>query len=203
VSEELSFIQTLEAGRPFKKLPWIGLIYGDGKCSKTGIATYAPSPFFVALDPGVGWVFNHPVISQRCQTFTKNDNNLLVAQSISQIFDMIKWLMVNAKKLNAKTIVIDGVKFFELLTYDQVVIDNPVIGDGDKAKKVKVFDDLAMDRYDLTKNYWSRLMAGCHALKAKGFNVLLICHSALKTRTKDNGDTYKETVIDLPQDEEL
>lgn len=199
MSDEIDFIKTLEAGRPFKKLPWIGMIYGDGKCSKTGIATYAPKPFFIALDPGVGWVFNHPVISQRCQTFMKGDNDLLVAQNVNQTFDMMRWVRSKGQSLDIKTVILDGVKFFEEWTFEQAVIDNPICGSGDKVRQTKTFDDLGMDRYDLTKPYWSKLMTGCKSLKEKGFNVLLISHSALKTRQNDRGDSYKETVIDLPQ----
>lgn len=196
---EKSFIQSLEIGRPYKKSPWIGFIYGDGKSSKTGICTYAPSPFFIALDPGVSWVFNHPVISQRCQTFKKGEDGILVAQNIEQTFDMLKWIIRHGNSNGVKTIVLDGLKFFEGWTYQQAIIDNPTYGNGDKTKKVTKFTDLEMERYDLTKPYWGRLMSSCRIAQSKGYNVLLVSHSALKTRSKDTGDSYKETVIDLPQ----
>jgi len=122
-----------------------------------------------------------------------------VAKNINETLDMMRWVRSKGRSLDIKTVIIDGVKFFEEGTQEQAVIDNPVCGSGDKARQTKTFDDLGMDRYDLTKPYWSKLMIGCKALKEKGFNVLLLSHSALKTRQNDRGDSYKETVIDLPQ----
>lgn len=191
------FIKSLQIGQPYKKKPWFGLWYGDGKTQKTGCAVYAPKPFFVGIDPGIAWIFSNKHTKELCHTFQDADNNLIIAKTIDQVFDMIKFVRAKGHDYGIKTIVIDGLKFFEDMTYLQTIADNPRADkDGNPCK---TFEDYGLDRFDLTKPYWTRLIAGCRSCVDKGFNVLLIGHSALKTRTKDDGVQYKETVIDLPQ----
>jgi len=194
------FIKTLQIGQPYKKKPWLGLWYGDGKTQKTGCAVYAPNPFFIGIDPGIAWLFSNKQTKELCHTFQDSDNNLIIAKTVDQVFDMIKYVRSKGHDYGIKTIVIDGLKFFEEMTFYQAILDNPV-GVDSEGKKIyhPSFEALGMDRYELSKQYWNRLLSGCKACIDKGFNVLLIGHSALKTRTKDDGTQYKETVIDLPQ----
>jgi len=201
------FASTLEVGRPYKKKPWLGVLYGHAKVSKTGSAIYAPNPFIIALDPGCAWVFSNPKTAAMCQSFQKGEEGnkqLVVAKNIDETFAMIAWIANNASKLEEKpkTVIIDGIKFFEEWTIETVRREHAT-KDVQGNEVLPTFESLGIERYEHTRPHWDRLFAGIDRLRSRGLNVLVVGHAMLKTMTTTDEGTgqivsYKETMLDLP-----
>ena len=193
----MSFLENITVGTSYKKTPYIGTIYGKGGTGKTGLAVYAPSPFFICVEHGTKWIFGNKQLEGIAQTYLDANNNIVMPSTADEFFDAIRWLC-NRKNLALfqqpiKTVVIDGMGFIERLFYRDLVEKNPE----KNGKPVLDITDLGYDGQLKAMEYWEKLFSGCERLRAVGLNVILITHSLLKNADNADGSRYKYIDMEL------
>lgn len=187
----------LKVGTSYKKTPYIGTIYGKGGTGKTGIAVYAPNPFFIVLEHGSKWIFGNKQLENVAQTFVDDKSNIMMPKNQEEFFTMVRWLCNrdNLKSLERtiSTVVIDGMAFLERMFYQDLVLRYPE----KNGKPVLDIVDLGYDGQLKAMEYWEKLFTGAETLRRVGLNVIFITHAILKNTDNSDGTRYKYIDMEL------
>lgn len=179
----------------FKKRPWIGVIYGGVKTGKSFLGKDSPSPFYIPLEPGAMSVPDVSRFNTIPQTF--DEALVMLRYAANKKWTDANVLDDNGNPRQIKTIVIDTLSAMQRLIWDKVISENPKISRGGALFDVTSIADYDYgDGYLMALTHWERFMRAVGIVRDKGYNVLMICHSAYRNINDEQG-TRKVLDLDL------
>ena len=150
-------------------------VYGPNKVGKSSFAAGAPNPIFIPTEDGLAGLNDVPAFP-------------LATDLREHVYASIG-LLANESH-DYKTVVIDSLDWMEPLVWEHVCrenkwqsIESPGYGKG----------------YVEAAREYRQFLDGTNALIAKGMNVVLICHDAIKRIDPPEGDGYDCHVLKLHQ----
>jgi hypothetical protein len=149
----------IKSGRVEK--PFLGLIYGPDACGKTTAAAGAPSPIFIETEEGSN--FLDVARFQRPSSFSE------VMQMLSELIN---------EKHDFKTLVIDSLDFLEPLIWKHVC----------QKHNWNSIEDAGFGKgYVYALDAWIEFLSTLTEIREKrGMNIILICHSMIRTFNDPN-----------------
>lgn len=174
---DTSFFDSLTAVNGVQDTPYFGIVMGAGGVGKSYFCSYADSPFFIPLEPGVDKI---PV-----KKFP------VLPATFDQFMDMMRWCTANKKAQGIKTVVIDSAGFLEPLIYADIIKKNPYT-EGKEPKEVQSIADYGFGKgYTKAIGYWERVISSIRFMQGRGMNVIIITHTINKSQETPTGDSYK------------
>lgn len=164
----MSFLDKVSRGRVTGPVKL--LVYGAPATGKSTFASGAPSPLFIDVE--------------------KRTGHLDVARVQPDTWDDVLGCMreLIAAPGEYKTVVVDTLDHTELLIHKHVCdkfgwgnIEEPSYGKG----------------YIPALLEWSRFLVGCEALKNKGFTIVLLAHSSMRTIKSPTGEDFDRICLKL------
>ena len=157
--------------------PYCMGIYGNGGVGKTWLSSYADDPMIIPLESGANHV--------PCKKFKSRPKN------VDEVFEMVRHIIKNPTI--CKTVVFDSAGYYQSMSYADIMKKHPTTG-GNDPKPVSGISDYPFHKgYAMALPYFEKLLVAIDALQAKGLNVIIITHSALKNAQTEGGDSYKVT----------
>jgi len=191
----MSFIDSnIEITSESVKTPYFLIVHAKGGAGKTMLCTHAPKPFYLALEHGVDDIDGVGTYKET-NKFT-GKKVIKLPKSASDFFEAARDLIT--KEHDYKTIVIDSGKFLDVLFEQDVINKNPIEVIKKNEIEVTCLGDYNFSRgYEMAMKLWKKTLVAIDAMKARGYNVILICHSAKINDENINGDPFKRVGIDL------
>lgn len=190
----MSFIDNTEITSESVKTPYFLIIHAKGGAGKSMLCTHAPKPFYLALEHGVDDISG--IGSFKHKNPHTGQLEIKLPSTANEFFEAARWLVM--EKHDYKTIVIDSGKFLDVLFEQDVINKNPVEVIKKKEIEVTCLGDYNFSRgYEMAMKLWKKTLVAIDAMKSRGYNVILICHSAKINDENINGDPFKRIGIDL------
>jgi len=191
----MSFIDSnVEITRESVKTPYFLIIYGRGGVGKSQLCSHSNKPFYLALEHGVNDIAG--VGSFKYENPHTGNIEIKLPKNADEFFEAARWLIT--EKHDYKTIVIDSGKFLDVLFEQDVLKKNQIEVIKNKETKMTCLGDYNYSRgYEMAMQLWKKTLVAIDAMKSRGYNVILICHSAKINDENINGDTFKKIGIDL------
>lgn len=158
-----------------KKIPPMLAIYGDPGLGKTTFAAAAPKPIILDLEGGS---YNLSITRVEPQDL----------QTSSDVLDILRGLY--AQQHEFETVILDSLDFLENMIKKEIV----------KQHKVQSINDIKGygTGYAALENRMDSIIHALAALKErKKMQVIMTCHSAIKTHIPADGDQYQQYVLNL------
>lgn len=177
------------------KSAWQGIIYAEQNAGKSWLASFAPKPFFLATEHGCEHLSD--VGRYMTKAGDSDKEKLVMPLNTEEFFEILRFYVTQPH--DYKTIVIDSAKFAEFLFIKDIIKQNPTTIVKKKEVKVECLEDVPFGAlFGKVSMVWSsRFLAASRALRAKGINVLLLCHAIPKKTLSPDGDEYPRMEIDL------
>lgn len=186
-----NFLEELNITTSAIKCPYFGILYSLPGAGKTWLCSYAPKPFYIAVEKGVEQLSD-------VGRFTDKDGKLFKPHDSTQFYKMMGHFVQNDHEY--KTIIIDSAKFVEHLFIDNIIARNPTEKKKDETVQVESIGDYNFGTgYAKLLTYWERFIKGVDALNSRGINVILIAHARDKNASTIGGEEFKRTGLDLSE----
>lgn len=167
-----------------KKMARKIVIYGPPKLGKSTLAGSTEKALMIPTEDRVAHI--------KC-------DKTPVVTSLKEITEIFNFLLKKENKHGYKRIIIDTLDWLEPLIHQAIVEDLKSSG-----KKVEsITDDHTKEtafqkglKY-LAVNKWKDFLANCDALRAAGFDIILVAHSQTITINPPNSDPYDKYVMKI------
>ena len=156
------------------------IIHGPPGIGKTTFASRAEKAIFLLLEDGLG--------SLQVEHFPREE---------TATFDGVMACLATlyTEKHSYLTLAVDSLDWLEPLVWAKVLLMKPK---NEKGEAVSSIEDYGYGKgYVEAQNYWRMFVEGLEALRGKGMQIILVCHSQLAKVEDPSQQSYDMTTLKL------